>query len=125
MATPFKLKSGNASAFKNLGSSPAKQKPTTSATAGIAELEKLKAIRVANTNAGKIIKFGEASNIIAGKEDFKKELLKKGKKLLKKGKKVAKKVLKAGGKFGGAVFNIMPAPMINPTREKYNKNLEG
>ena len=26
MATPFKLKSGNASAFKNLGSSPAKQK---------------------------------------------------------------------------------------------------
>ena len=27
MATPFKLKSGNASAFKNLGSSPAKQKP--------------------------------------------------------------------------------------------------
>ena len=27
MATPFKLKSGNASAFKNLGSSPAKQMP--------------------------------------------------------------------------------------------------
>ena len=26
MATPFKLKSGNASAFKNLGSSPAKQR---------------------------------------------------------------------------------------------------
>ena len=25
MATPFKLKSGNASAFKNLGSSPVKQ----------------------------------------------------------------------------------------------------
>ena len=27
MATPFKLKSGNASSFKNLGSSPAKQTP--------------------------------------------------------------------------------------------------
>jgi hypothetical protein len=27
MTTPFKLRSGNASAFKNLGSSPLKQKP--------------------------------------------------------------------------------------------------
>ena len=78
--------------FKMMGSSPAKQKGNNlkrimtekkvaakkagtfynqnSATAGIPELEKLKAKRIAEYNAGKIIKFGEGSNIIAGKEDF-------------------------------------------------------
>ena len=37
------------------------------ATLGDPKLEKLKAKRIANTNAGKIIKFGEGSNIIADK----------------------------------------------------------
>ena len=58
------------------------------------------------------------------------QLLKKGQKVAKKiikhpvtkkAVKVSKKVLKAGSKFGGAVFNIMPAPMINPLGEKYDE----
>ena len=37
------------------------------ATGGDPKLEKLKAKRIANTKAGKIIRFGEGSNIIADK----------------------------------------------------------
>jgi len=40
MATPFKLKSGNASAFKNLGSSPVKQDPPKDYTTVRKELSK-------------------------------------------------------------------------------------
>ena len=78
----YKMKRGNSAVpFKELGSSPAKQaigggpgeavehydkwKKSKSATGGDPKLEKLKADRIANTKSGKIIKFGEGSNIIA------------------------------------------------------------
>ena len=115
----FKLKSGNASAFKNLGSSPAKQvegnfnktggKSTTpgysttkaakanTATGGDPKLEKLKAKRIARTKAGKVVDFGQGSNIIADKVDSQGrntwgDKVGKAKKVVKKEAKVAKKV---------------------------------
>jgi len=172
----FKLKSGNTSAFKMMGSSPAKEsndpkaikgkhypdKATVqklkkgpyakggqnaqlkTATAGIPELDKLKAKRVANTNAGKIIKFGEGSNIIAGKEDFAKAAKSKSKSKYPKnfnatgtskaGKiaKVAKKVAGKAGKFlGGKALGIAGMLMATsskadqPTKGKGKKEYEG
>jgi len=62
----FKLKSGNTSAFKMMGSSPAKINDGPNLSP---KLLKLKAERVAASNAGKIIKFGEGSNIIPDAHD--------------------------------------------------------
>ena len=190
MGTPFKLKSGNASSFKNLGSSPVKQdvkqtittgtsknintpgwKTTTVNTTGlpnqgrsaITTLDKTGEV-VAESGGGgsssskpKAIK-GRTSTLASGKkipwdptkrqvisknfnmtgsskagkfaEVAKKSKVSKVVNLVKnKAKKVlnhptTKKILKVGGKFGGAVFNIMPPPLVNPNT-KYNKRQEG
>ena len=114
----FKLKSGNASAFKNLGSSLAKQDlpkdfnvkgSKGSTTPGYSTTKAAKTQNFRN-EANKIKTVSSTTN-------------KGGKvvQLLKKGKNVAKKILKVGSKFGGAVLNIMPAPMINPLGEKYDE----
>jgi len=140
--TPFKLKSGNTTPFKQMGSSkvlqakiakefklPVSQKssmpknfnikgdPSTtpgykdtkigkklSATGGDKSLEKLKKRRIANTKAGKIIKFGEGSNIIADKgldsqgRNTWGDKVGKAKKVAGKAKKVAGKATKVLGK---------------------------
>jgi len=87
------------------GVSPMKQDKT--ATGGDPKLEKLKAKRIADTKAGKIIKFGGGSNIIADKgpiDPWSSELKKGVKKGVKTAKKVAKKAVKfAGGKALGVL----------------------
>ena len=65
METPYKMKGSPMQRNFGIGVSPMKNDKT--ATGGDPKLEKLKAKRVANTKAGKIIKFGEGSNIIADK----------------------------------------------------------
>jgi len=65
MATPFKLKSGNASVFKNLGSSPVKQKPGGSVGEALEHHKKFKAKKsmpknfntTGGSKAGKFIKW--------------------------------------------------------------------
>ena len=59
--TPFKLKSGNSISFKDLGTSPVKQKPG-----------------------------GSVGEVLKSWEEFKKKAVKTGKKVIKKGKKVVK-----------------------------------
>jgi len=59
----FKMKGDPMVRNFGMGVSPMKQKITS--TGSDPKLEKLKASRIANTKAGKIIKFGEGSNIIA------------------------------------------------------------
>ena len=147
----FKLRSSGP--FKMMGSSPAKQKDfnktgskasttpgysTTKAakaknlaTLGDPKLEKLKATRIANTNAGKIIKFGEGSNIIADKGPIDpwsskvKKVAKKGSKIIKK---VAKKAVKAVGGKALGVAGMLMATSSNadqPTKGKGKKEYEG
>tara|TARA_R110002073_G_scaffold193916_1_gene352887 strand:+ start:120 stop:611 length:492 start_codon:yes stop_codon:yes gene_type:complete len=130
--------------FKMMGSSPAKEsnspkdfntkggKTTTpgysttkaakanTATGGDPKLEKLKAKRIANTKAGKIIKFGEGSNIIADKgpiDPWSSEVKKTAKKTVKKGAKVAKKIVGKAAKFaGGKALGV--AGMLMATSSK-------
>jgi len=73
------------------------------ATLGDPKLEKLKATRIANTNAGKIIKFGEGSNIIA-------DITKTAKKVVKKGVDKVKK--KAARFIPGVGTAIMIADLL-------------
>jgi len=170
MATPFKLKSGNASAFKNLGSSPDKQKQSytksnfnfTGDSASTTPKYNMKSKgnfkftgpktnTQTGTNIGPSDKYGKIGQV--GKDKFiknsggrsnanhpykgaatqgatKPSKVSKVVNLVKnKAKKVlnhptTKKILKVGGKFGGAVFNIMPPPLVNPNT-KYNKRQEG
>ena len=138
MATPFKLKSGNASAFKNLGSSPAKQTvsdlPKGFNTKGSSNTGKLakslvdaaRALKVKTQNfrneANKIktvsSKTNKGSKVI--------DLLKKGKGVAEKILKhpVTKKILKGVSKIN-PVLNIIPAPLVNPTGEDYTKEQIG
>jgi hypothetical protein len=104
------------------GVSPMRNDKT--ATGGDPKLEKLKAKRIANTKAGKIIKFGEGSNIIADKgpiDPWSSEL-KKG---VKKGTKVAKKVVKKAVKVAGSktlgVLGFMGAGTLSATATPKNK----
>ena len=102
MAGPFKMKGSPMQRNFGIGVSPMKNDKT--ATGGDPKLEKLKAKRIANTKAGKIIKFGEGSNIIADKgpiDPWSSEV-KKAKKVVKKGAKVAKKVAGKVAKFAGS-----------------------
>ena len=102
----------------------------TSATGGDPKLEKLKAKRIANTKAGKIIKFGEGSNINADKVDSQGrntwgDKVGKAKKVVKKGAKVAKKVAGkvakvAGGKALG-VAGMMMAKSSKADQPKFPK----
>tara|TARA_B110000046_G_scaffold165297_1_gene181508 strand:+ start:44 stop:556 length:513 start_codon:yes stop_codon:yes gene_type:complete len=117
METPYKMKGSPMQRNFGIGVSPMKNDKT--ATGGDPKLEKLKAKRVANTKAGKIIKFGEGSNIIADKgpidpfsskakkganfnktggktttPDFSTTKLGKAKKRLDKAKKIFKKTAK-------------------------------
>lgn len=92
------------------------------ATGGDPKLEKLKAKRIANTKAGKIIRFGEGSNIIADKgpiDPWSSEV-NKAKKVVKKGVKVAGKVAKVAGKVakfaGGKTLGV--AGMLMATSSK-------
>ena len=145
----FKLKSGNTSAFKMMGSSPAKQKDfnktgikasttpgysstkadkVNTATGGDPKLEKLKAKRIANTKAGKIIKFGEGSNIIADTKGAKSKLPKNfnatGTSKAGKLAKVAKKVVGKAGKFlGGKTLGV--AGMLMATSSKADQPTKG
>jgi len=66
MGTPFKLKSGNASAFKNLGSSPAKQMPENWNTKGSSGAGKtiVSKVDVANASKVKTQNFRDAANKI-------------------------------------------------------------
>ena len=123
MAGPFKMKGFPTHA----GVSPMKQDKT--ATGGDPKLEKLKAKRIADTKAGKIIKFGEGSNIIADKgpiDPWSSELKKGVKKGVKTAKKVAKKAVKfAGGKTLG-VLGFMGAGTLSATAGNKNaKKSEG
>jgi len=210
MATPFKLKSGNTSSFKNMGSSPVKAKgdnlkrimsekkalakktgtfyapdaepkindpskmPKDFNTKGskgstTPDYKSTKAKNIdfkskgkfkftgpktntqTGTNIGPSDKYGKIGQV--GKDKFiknsggrsnanhpykgaatqgatKPSKVSKVVNLVKnKAKKVlnhptTKKILKVGGKFGGAVFNIMPPPLVNPNT-KYNKRQEG
>ena len=76
MGTPFKLKSGNASAFKNLGSSPVKQKPGGSVGEALEHHKKYKAKKSMPKNfniegsskAGKLAKWvGKGSKFLGSK----------------------------------------------------------
>jgi len=164
----FKLRSGNTTPFKQLGSSkalqakiakefklPVSQKssmpknfnikgdPSTtpgykdtkigkklSATGGDKSLEKLKKRRIANTKAGKIIKFGEGSNIIADKgldsqgRNTWGDKVGKAKKVTKKGAKIAKKVVGKAAKFaGGKALGV--AGMMMATSSKADQPTKG
>jgi len=167
--SPFKLKSGNTSPFKQMGSSPLKQDyheavehhkkyvaskkmpksfnikgdPSTtpgfsetkigkklSATGGDKSLEKLKKRRIANTKAGKIIKFGEGSNIIADKgldsqgRNTWGDKVGKAKKVVKKGAKITKKVVGKAAKFaGGKALGV--AGMMMATSSKADQPTKG
>ena len=104
------------------GYSTTKAAKANTATGGDPKLEKLKAKRIANTKAGKIIKFGEGSNIIADKVDSQGrntwgDKVGKAKKVVKKGAKVAKKVVGKAGKFlGGKTLGV--AGMLMATSSK-------
>ena len=146
--------------FKMMGSSPAKQdkgnfnltgdsKSTTpgysntkaakanTATGGDPKLEKLKAKRIARTKAGKIVDFGQGSNIIADKVDSQGrntwgDKVGKAKKVVKKGAKVAKKVAGKAAKFaGGKALGVAGMLMATsskadqPTKGKGKKEYEG
>ena len=110
--------------FKMMGSSPAKQDNT--ATGGDPKLEKLKAQRIANTKAGKIIKFGEGSNIIADKGPID-PWSSKVKKVAKKGAKVAGKVVKKAAKVAGGkalgVAGMMMAKSSKADQPKVKKSV--
>jgi len=109
-----------------------KASKANTATGGDPKLEKLKAKRIANTKAGKIIKFGEGSNIIADKgpiDPWSSEV-KKAKKVVKKGAKVAKKVAGKVAKFAGnkalGVLGFMGAGTLSATAGNKNaKKSEG
>ena len=135
MATPFKLKSGNASAFKNLGSSPAKQKPGGSVGEA---LEHHKAYKAKKNTPKNLNTKGSKGSTTPGYSTTKAATTKPstaGDRLLKTAKHTAKKVLKHPvtknvvkygkkalkvlGKINPAL-SIMPAPLINPVGEKYN-----
>ena len=134
----FKLKSGNTSAFKMMGSSPAKINDGPNLSP---KLLKLKAERVAASNAGKIIKFGEGSNIIPDANDsVSKNFNTKGNKstvgktpghsttkmakVAKKAGKVAKKVAGKAGKFlGGKALGV--AGMLMATSSKADQPKKG
>jgi len=128
MAGPFKLRS-QGSSFKMMGSSsPMKQDKT--ATGGDPKLEKLKAKRIADTKAGKIIKFGEGSNIIKDTGPIEGVWSDKAKKVVKKGAKVVKKVAKKAVKVAGSkalgVLGFMGAGTLSATAGNKNaKKSEG
>ena len=117
----FKMKGDPMVRNFGIGVSPMKQKKT--ATGSDPKLEKLKAQRIANTKAGKIIKFGEGSNIIAdggldsqGRNTWG-DKVGKAKKVVKKGAKVAKKVAAKAAKFaGGKALGV--AGMLMATSSK-------
>ena len=123
MAGPFKMKGFPTHA----GVSPMKQDKT--ATGGDPKLEKLKAKRIANTKAGKIIKFGEGSNIIADKgpiDPWSSELKKGVKKGVKTAKKVAKKAVKVASSKALGVLGFMGAGTLSATAGNKNaKKSEG
>ena len=123
MAGPFKMKGFPTHA----GVSPMKQYKT--ATGGDPKLEKLKAKRIANTKAGKIIKFGEGSNIIADKgpiDPWSSELKKGVKKGVKTAKKVAKKAVKVASSKALGVLGFMGAGTLSATAGNKNaKKSEG
>ena len=148
MGTPYKMKGSPMQRNFGIGVSPMKNDKT--ATGGDPKLEKLKAKRVANTKAGKIIKFGEGSNIIADKgpiDPWSSEVKKTAKKPanfnMKGGKtttpgfsttkigkaankagKVAKKVAGKAGKFlGGKALGV--AGMLMATSSKADQPTKG
>ena len=135
MGTPFKLKSGNASAFKNLGSSPAKQTPENWNAKGSSgtgpkiesKVDASRSSKVKTQNfrneANKIKTVSSQTN--KGSKVI--EILKKGKNKVEKVLKhpTFKKIIKVGGKFGGALLNVAPAPLVNPTGEENFKEQIG
>tara|TARA_R110002096_G_scaffold2856_2_gene14543 strand:- start:36 stop:398 length:363 start_codon:yes stop_codon:yes gene_type:complete len=90
MATPFKLKSGNASAFKNLGSSPAKQKPGGSVGEALEHHKAYKAKKSMPKN------FNTTGSSKAGN-------------IWQRGKDLAKKTFKGASKSN--ILALMLAPM--------------
>ena len=101
-----------------------------SATGGDKSLEKLKKRRIANTKAGKIIKFGEGSNIIADKgldsqgRNTWGDKVGKAKKVVKKGAKITKKVVGKAAKFaGGKALGV--AGMMMATSSKADQPTKG
>ena len=99
MSGPFKMKGSPMQRNFGIGTSPVKQDKMNLSP----ELQKLKAERIANTKAGKIIKFGEGSNIIPDKVDPQGrntwgDKVGKAKKVAGKAKKVAGKATKVLGK---------------------------
>ena len=127
MAGPFKMKGSPMQRNFGIGVSPMKNDKT--ATGGDPKLEKLKAKRIANTKAGKIIKFGEGSNIIADKgpiDPWSSELKKGVKKGVKTAKKVAKKAVKVAGSKALGVLGFMGAGTLSATAGNKNaKKSEG
>ena len=113
----FKMKGSPMQRNFNIGVSPMKNDKT--ATGGDPKLEKLKAKRIANTKAGKVIKFGEGSNIIADKgpiDPFSDKAKKAGKKIAKVAKKAAKVAGKAAKFAGGKALGV--AGMLSATSAK-------
>lgn len=112
------------------GYSTTKAAKANTATGGDPKLEKLKAKRIANTKAGKIIKFGEGSNIIAdggldsrGRNTWG-DKVGKAKKVVKKGAKIAKKVVGKAGRFlGGKTLGV--AGMLMATSSKADQPTKG
>tara|TARA_R110002167_G_scaffold130145_1_gene313622 strand:+ start:282 stop:740 length:459 start_codon:yes stop_codon:yes gene_type:complete len=143
MATPYKMKGSPMKRNFGIGS-PVKKDMNLSP-----ELLKLKKERVAASNAGKIIKFGEGSNIIPDADDtVSKNFNTKGSKgtvgktpgysttkaakAAKKVGKVAKKVAGKAGKFlGGKALGVAGMLMATsskadqPTKGKGKKEYEG
>jgi len=128
-SSPAKQKDFNKTGSKastTPGYSSTKAAKANMATGGDPKLEKLKAKRIANTKAGKIIKFGEGSNIIADKGpiDPWSSKVKKAKKVVKKGAKVAKKVVGKAAKFaGGKTLGV--AGMLMATSSKADQPKKG
>ena len=143
MATPYKMKGSPMKRNFGIGS-PVKKDMNLSP-----ELLKLKKERVAASNAGKITKFGEGSNIIPDADDtVSKNFNTKGSKgtvgktpgysttkaakAAKKVGKVAKKVAGKAGKFlGGKALGVAGMLMATsskadqPTKGKGKKEYEG
>ena len=120
MATPFKLKSGNASSFKNLGSSPVKQTPKDFNITG-SKASTTPKWDPTKRQGGDWIKEARKQKAASTKDIFHEHVKiakSRGKNLVKKGLKKASKFL--GGKALG-VAGMMMATSSKADQPKLKK----
>ena len=136
MATPFKLKSGNASAFKNLGSSPMKEfNMTGSIKAGekiVSKVDVANALKVKTQNfrdaANKIktvsSKTNKGSKVIQALKNTPKQYIKPAEEILKTTNRNlisgGKQILKKGAKNIVKGIGLLPTLMLTPMSASAN-----